>query len=76
MFVGSTPLFKGSDNGAKLMADIDATMIIANYYSKAICDDRIDDDPNDIDNKNGIRKLFIKCALLVNPTKYSSILNI
>jgi hypothetical protein len=58
------------------MADIDSSMIIANCYSKVMCNDRIDDDPTDIDNKKGIRKLFIKCALLIDPKKYSSILNI
>ena len=66
----------GSDNGAKIMADIDASCIIANVYSGLICKDRYDSDPTDIDNKIGIRKLFIKSGLLINIDQYKDILQI
>ncbi len=35
-FLGTDHLFKGSDNGAKIMADIDSSFIIANSYSNVL----------------------------------------
>ena len=66
-------LFKGRNTGAKIMAHIDASNIIAHSYLN-ILETSVDDEPEDIFDKKKIERSFIKAACLVDPKKYAKIL--
>ena len=66
-------IFKGLDTGAKIMANIDASSIIAYSYMNVL---KISNDENELDifNKKGVEENFKKAACLVNPKAYAKIL--
>lgn len=73
-FSKNQKIFKGLDTGAKIMANIDASTIIAHTYLKVLM--YTNDNEGDIFNKKNIEKIFIQAACLVDPQKYAKILSI
>ena len=68
-------LFKKLDTGPKVMADIDASTIIAHSYLDLLQTKGMNED-EDLFNQKLIEKTFIQAACLVDPKKYAKILSL